>query len=322
MRKDPFILYIEDEEDFQILVGRILGRAGFEVKTCATLAEGLEALERRRPDLLLLDINLPDGDGYAACRRLREDPAFVDLPVLMLTVRRRPDEWLRGFSSGATDYISKPINPPELIERITDALADPRRKLPDPSNPEYRLIRAAVAGNRRAFEVLIERYRPRLTQGILQCARHDQQAEDVVSRTFVLAYEKMAQFRGESSFYTWLYRIALYELAREKEDAPAVSLDLLCEEGKGALPGVLMDRDPDTPDWEKEQLLARAHERLAQVPDPYRRVLQLFFLKDFSYERIARQLKIPMGTVMSRMHKGRRLMTGTWRPRSALPTSQ
>ena len=105
------ILYIEDEEDYQILVKRILNRAGLEVVTADTGAEGMKALERQRPSLLILDINLPDTDGYAICHELRQDPAWVDLPILMLTVRRRPEEWLRGFSSGANDYISKPFNP-------------------------------------------------------------------------------------------------------------------------------------------------------------------------------------------------------------------
>ena len=98
MRPAP-ILYIEDEEDYQILVKKILGRAGLEVVTADTGAEGLEMLRRERPSLLILDINLPDTDGYTICSQLRRDPAWVDLPILMLTVRRRPEEWLRGFST-------------------------------------------------------------------------------------------------------------------------------------------------------------------------------------------------------------------------------
>src|SRR5882762_7031126 len=118
------ILYIEDEVDYQILVRRILNRAGLEVTIAETGAEGLAALRRQRPSLLILDINLPDTDGYAICSELRQDPAWMDLPILMLTVRRRPDEWLRGFSSGANDYLSKPINPPELVARVVNCLED------------------------------------------------------------------------------------------------------------------------------------------------------------------------------------------------------
>ena len=81
-----------------------------------------KALEHERPSLLILDINLPDMNGYTICNQLRQDPAWMDLPILMLTVRRRPEEWLRGFSTGANDYISKPLNPPELIERVVNCL--------------------------------------------------------------------------------------------------------------------------------------------------------------------------------------------------------
>jgi DNA-binding response OmpR family regulator len=101
----PPILYIEDEEDYQLLIKRILNRAGLDVVMAETGEEGMARLRRERPSLLLLDINLPDTDGYCICRELRQDPAWMDLPILMLTVRRRPEEWLRGFSCGANDYI-------------------------------------------------------------------------------------------------------------------------------------------------------------------------------------------------------------------------
>src|SRR5579862_9207293 len=102
---DAPILYIEDEEDYQILVKRILGHAGLEVLTADTGQEGLQKLAQGpRPSLLILDINLPDTDGYTLCDRLRQDDAWKDLPILMLTVRRRPEEWLKGFASGANDY--------------------------------------------------------------------------------------------------------------------------------------------------------------------------------------------------------------------------
>src|SRR5436190_18628090 len=148
---DKSILYIEDEEDYQLLAQRILGKAGFQVTVADTGAEGVRLLHELRPDLLLLDINLPDTDGYKICQQLRQDPAWVDLPILMLTVRRRPEEWLRGFSSGANDYLSKPLNPAELTERVKNALAGKAQAYADPGTPEYHLIQAAVAGNRAAF---------------------------------------------------------------------------------------------------------------------------------------------------------------------------
>jgi len=160
------ILYIEDEEDYQILVKRILHRAGLEVQIAENGSQGMEMLQRRCPSLLLLDINLPDTDGYALCRELRRDRSWVNLPILMLTVQRRPEEWLRGFSAGANDYVAKPLNPPELVERVRNGLAGKARAFTGHGTAEYGLIQAAVAGNRAAFEVLIQKYRERLTESL------------------------------------------------------------------------------------------------------------------------------------------------------------
>jgi len=195
------VLYIEDEEDYQILVKRILGRAGLDVRIADTGAAGLEALACERPSLLLLDINLPDTDGYTICNQLRQDPAWVDLPILMLTVRRRPEEWLRGFSSGANDYISKPLNPPELIERVVNCLEGKAHPFTGDGTPEYNLIKAAVAGNRAAFEVLIQKYKDRLIDGLRSMGRNGAQADDAVASAFAIAFEKLKEFRGEASFY-------------------------------------------------------------------------------------------------------------------------
>src|SRR5258706_628334 len=160
------ILYVEDEEDYQILVKRILGRVGIEVVIAQTGAEGMEMLRRERPSLLLLDINLPDTDGYTFCRDLRQDLSWSDLPIMMVTVRRRPEEWLRGFSSGANDYIAKPLNPPELVERVVNGLEGKAHAFTSHGTAEYHLIQAAVAGNRAAFDVLIQKYRERLTESL------------------------------------------------------------------------------------------------------------------------------------------------------------
>src|SRR5437762_1350558 len=112
---DPSVLYVEDEEDYQMLVQRILGKEGYRLQMAGSGEEGLAALVRQKPDLLILDVNLPDTDGYTLCSQLRKQPGAANLPVLMLTVRRRPEEWLKGFSCGADDYVSKPLNPPELL---------------------------------------------------------------------------------------------------------------------------------------------------------------------------------------------------------------
>jgi RNA polymerase sigma factor (sigma-70 family) len=309
------ILYVEDEEDYQILVKRILKRAGLEVEIAQTGAEGYKALERERPSLLILDINLPDTDGYAICDHLRQDPVWADLPILMLTVRRRPEEWLRGFSSGANDYISKPLNPPELIERVVSCLEGKAHQFTSKGTAEYSLIQAAVSGNRAAFEVLIQKYRDRLVESLRVSANNDAQVEDAVSHAFALAFENLREFRGEASFYTWVYRIALNEFMYARRRPGAISLDELADGEDSHLLAASVDSKPLEQVVADGEINRRALEALDRVPEPYRLVLEMYFLQDLPYETIARKLRIPEGTVMSRLHKARRLLQEAWKLR-------
>jgi len=307
------ILYIEDEEDYQMLVRRILNRAGLEVLIAETGAEGLTALRRERPSLLILDINLPDANGYTIASELRQDPAWMDLPILMLTVRRRPDEWLRGFSSGANDYISKPINPPELVERVVNCLEEKAHHFTRHGTAEYNLIRAAVAGNRAAFEVLIQKYRRRLIESLAPSVRNDDHLEDIVSHAFASAFENLAEFRGEASFFTWIYRIAMNESVAAYRKPGSVSLDELADGRDSHLLTVVTVQESLDKMIADKEVSRRAIRTLERLPLPYREVLEMFFLQDLSYERIAKKLHIPQGTVMSRLYRARRLLQEAWR---------
>ncbi len=306
------ILYIEDEDDFQLLVRKVLERAGLGVRVASTGAEGLAALREKRPDLLILDINLPDTDGYAICRQLREDCAYEDLPILMLTVRRRPEEWLRGFSCGATDYISKPINPPELVERVVSCLTPPNVDPSREGTAEFKLIQAAVAGNRSAFQVMIEQYRTRLKHNVRSMLRDDSETEEVVSRAFIAAYEKMAQFRGEASFFTWLYRIAMHEITALRRETASLSLDAHVSGSEKSPLSTMGMIDANLERWADQELIEKARVVLAEVPRPSRKLLELYFLRDYSYEDIAKSLKMPIGTVMSRLFRARHHMRVAW----------
>jgi RNA polymerase sigma-70 factor (ECF subfamily) len=313
------ILYVEDEEDYQILVKRILKRAGLDVVIVETGADGLKALERQRPSLLILDINLPDMSGYDICNQLRQDPAWIDLPILMLTVRRRPDEWLLGFSKGANDYISKPINPPELIERVVNCLEGKAHQFTGNGTAEYNLIQAAVSGNRAAFEVLIQKYRERLTESLRNTIRNDALVDDVVAHAFATAFESLSEFRGEASFYTWVYRIAVNDsISVYRRPNIPISLDELAT---GDESGILTKIAPEAPldqSISDGEIKRQAREVLDRVPELYRQILELYFLQDLSYEIIAKKLRIPQGTVMSRLHKGRKLLQEAWQRQTAL----
>ena len=314
------ILYIEDEEDYQILVKRILNRAGLEVLFADTGAEGLKALRQERPSLLILDINLPDTDGYTICSQLRQDPAWVDLPILMLTVRRRPEEWLRGFSSGANDYISKPLNPPELIERVVNCLEGKAHQFTGTGTDEYNLIQAAVNGNRAAFEVLIQKYQERLIDSLRATSPTGAPVEDAVAHAFALAFENLKQFRGEASFYTWIYRIAVNDYAKSQRKPNGVSLEEFADQEESYLLTALEPSETLESEVADREVNRHALAALKGVPEPFREILTLYFLQDLSYETIARKLRIPEGTVMSRLYKARKLLQEAWQRQTALTT--
>ena len=110
------ILMIEDDASLASMVGEYLrGAAGMQVDAAHDAASGLAALARAKPDAVILDVMLPDLDGFEVCRRIR---ASSDVPVLMLTARGDDTDRIVGLELGADDYLPKPFNPRELLARI------------------------------------------------------------------------------------------------------------------------------------------------------------------------------------------------------------
>lgn len=116
------ILIIDDEKDFRDLVEKVCSKE-FEVVSVGDADEGLKIIKKDLPNLLLLDINLPRVGGYTLCQRIRADENLKKLPVIMLTIRRRKEDQLKGLEVGADDYITKPFEPKELVARIKRVLA-------------------------------------------------------------------------------------------------------------------------------------------------------------------------------------------------------
>lgn len=106
---------IEDDERLAAMVGDYLGTAGFRVDHQPNAEDGLAALKRVRFDALILDVMLPDVDGFDVCRRVR---ATSDIPILMLTARGDATDRVIGLELGADDYLSKPFDPHELLARL------------------------------------------------------------------------------------------------------------------------------------------------------------------------------------------------------------
>jgi DNA-binding response OmpR family regulator len=113
------ILLIEDEESISEPLAEALGREGFDVTTAATAAEGRERLRERAPDLVLLDVMLPDGDGRDLLREIRSTSR---IPVVMVTARGKELERVLGLELGADDYVTKPFSATELAARVRAVL--------------------------------------------------------------------------------------------------------------------------------------------------------------------------------------------------------
>jgi len=119
---DATILVVDDAPTNTKLLRLILGAAGYRVLDAFSGAEALEILHRDRPDAMLLDVRMPGMTGYEVCRKIREDPEFASLPVIMVTSMSLAEERIRGIEAGATDFISKPFNKKELLARVRASL--------------------------------------------------------------------------------------------------------------------------------------------------------------------------------------------------------
>jgi two-component system, OmpR family, alkaline phosphatase synthesis response regulator PhoP len=128
------IVLIEDEKDIVELVRYNLRKEGYELASFGRGSEGLEDLRRHGADLLLLDVLLPDLDGFEICRRLRSEERLHALPVIFLTAKGEEIDRVLGLELGADDYVVKPFSPRELVARIKAVL---RRKEPPAERLEH-----------------------------------------------------------------------------------------------------------------------------------------------------------------------------------------
>jgi len=122
MSAKPCILVVDDEPETLELVSLHLRQAGFEVLTAEDGAAALEKARARLPQLIVLDLMLPETDGLEVCKRLRRDPATAGIPILMLTARATEVDRVLGLELGADDYVTKPFSPRELVLRVRKLL--------------------------------------------------------------------------------------------------------------------------------------------------------------------------------------------------------
>jgi len=117
------VLVVEDDPDLVELLRFNLGSAGFSISTASNGAEALKMARSNSPDLILLDLMLPELDGFAVCEILRRDPATAEVPIIMLTALSSELARFTGLECGANDYITKPFSPKKLVSRVSEMLS-------------------------------------------------------------------------------------------------------------------------------------------------------------------------------------------------------
>jgi DNA-binding response OmpR family regulator len=132
------VLVVEDTDEIRELVATVLGKAGFDVRAVGTGAECMAEIRRQTPDLIVLDLGLPDADGTEICRQVR---AETECYVLMLTARAEEVDLLIGLAVGADGYMAKPFSPRELVARVQAMLRRPRSVVPTPREPVEETVR-------------------------------------------------------------------------------------------------------------------------------------------------------------------------------------
>ena len=144
------VLIVEDERDVAELLRYNLGKEGYDVVVAATGAEAVRQAHEARPDLVLLDIMVPQLNGWEICRRLKQDTETRAIPVIMVTGRVEEGDKVLGFEVGADDYVTKPFSPRELIARIR---AVTRRGRVDPVGRKIQVKIGDLEIDRERFEV-------------------------------------------------------------------------------------------------------------------------------------------------------------------------
>lgn len=130
------ILIVDDEPDILSLLVYQFSREGFRVSTAVDGRSAISSARDEHPDVVVLDLMLPEVDGYDVLRTLREDDDTADIPILLLTARKEEEERVRGFEIGADDYVTKPFSARELVLRVQALL---RRATAEPVSPDRRL---------------------------------------------------------------------------------------------------------------------------------------------------------------------------------------
>ena len=191
---------------------------------------------------------------------------------------------------------------------------------------DQELVRRAQSGEKRAFELLVIKYQRKLARLLGRMVRDQAEVEDVTQEAFIKAYRALPSFRGDSAFYTWLYRIGIntaknYLAANSRR--PPTSTTYASEDAEGFEDADQL-RDLNTPENElaSKQIAETVNATLAELPEELRTAITLREIEGLSYEEIAEMMNCPIGTVRSRIFRAREAIAEKLRPQLDLGTDR
>ena len=179
-------------------------------------------------------------------------------------------------------------------------------------NSEKSLINLVKKGDKKAYEVLVLQYQDRLVFSVYKFLKDYELAQDIAQEAFVKAFKNIEKFRGDSSFYTWIYRIAINtakNLLSSKARSSEVYDDEITELKLSE--SAVTTENPENI-LEAEELRSKMMDAIQSLPDDIRTTLSLREFDGLSYEEIAKVQNCPIGTVRSRIHKGREILDKTF----------
>ena len=171
------------------------------------------------------------------------------------------------------------------------------------------LVKRVQRGDKSAFDLLVRKYQHKVVKLVLRYVRNPAEAEDIAQEAFIKAYRALPQFRGDSAFYTWMYRIAINtaknSLASRDRSPIAYDLDLTDPEESHSVQTKL--QDPDTPEGMAltEEIRLIVNSAIEALPEELKTAIVLRELDGLSYEEIAAAMECPVGTVRSRIFRAR-----------------
>ncbi|WP_298118585.1 response regulator transcription factor [Flavobacterium sp.] len=151
-KKDIKILLVDDEQDILEIVGYNLSQEGYKIVTAANGKEAIAMAKKERPQLIIMDVMMPEMDGMEACENIRKIPELSNVIITFLTARSEDYSQVAGFDAGADDYIAKPIKPKLLVSKVKALL----RRLKDETSSSENLNVGGIEINREEYKIIME----------------------------------------------------------------------------------------------------------------------------------------------------------------------